>query len=86
MSIIAWLLLGVIAGFIVSKVCDKTCEGWITDVMLALSGALIGGVVFTHVIAKDVVGQFQGSSLLMALAGAIIVLLPYRLSLRRTLR
>jgi uncharacterized membrane protein YeaQ/YmgE (transglycosylase-associated protein family) len=83
MSIIGWLLLGIATGFIVSRVCDKTCEGWLLDVMLGLSGALMAGVAFTHLVPKDVVARFELSSMLVALAGAVLVLLPYRLSLRR---
>jgi uncharacterized membrane protein YeaQ/YmgE (transglycosylase-associated protein family) len=85
MSIIGWLLLGMATGFIVSRVCDKTSEGWILDVMLGASGALVAGVAFSHLVTRDVVAQFELSSMLVALAGAVIVLLPYRLSFRRTL-
>jgi uncharacterized membrane protein YeaQ/YmgE (transglycosylase-associated protein family) len=85
MSIIGWLLLGMATGFIVSRVYNKTGEGWILDVTLGGSGALMAGVAFTHLVSRDVVAQFELSSMLVALAGAAIVLLPYRLSFRRTL-
>jgi uncharacterized membrane protein YeaQ/YmgE (transglycosylase-associated protein family) len=47
MSIIGWLVLGLIAGFIASKVVNKTGEGLIVDILLGIAGAVVGGFLFT---------------------------------------
>jgi uncharacterized membrane protein YeaQ/YmgE (transglycosylase-associated protein family) len=46
MSIIAWIVLGLIAGFIGSKLVNKTGEGFFLDIALGIVGAVIGGWLF----------------------------------------
>ena len=43
MSILAWIVLGVVAGFIASKVVNKSGEGLIRDLILGVIGAFVGG-------------------------------------------
>jgi uncharacterized membrane protein YeaQ/YmgE (transglycosylase-associated protein family) len=74
MGIIAWLILGLIAGFIASKVVDHHGQGIVIDIVLGVVGALVGGLVF-HLIGGDGVTGFNAWSLLVATAGAILVLL-----------
>jgi len=47
MSIILWILLGLIAGFIGSKLVNKTGEGLVLDIALGIVGAVIGGWLFS---------------------------------------
>jgi uncharacterized membrane protein YeaQ/YmgE (transglycosylase-associated protein family) len=47
MSILAWIVLGLIAGFIGSKLVNKTGEGVILDIVLGVVGALVGGYLFS---------------------------------------
>ena len=56
MSIIGWLILGLIAGFIASKIINKTGEGIILDIVLGIVGAVVGGFLFSLVGAAPVTG------------------------------
>ncbi len=76
MSIIAWLILGLIAGFIGSKIVNKTGEGVIVDIILGIVGAVVGGFLFTTFGAAPVTG-LNIYSLVVAVVGAIVVLLIY---------
>jgi len=46
MSFIAWIVLGLLAGFIGSKLVNKTGEGLVLDIILGIVGAVAGGWVF----------------------------------------
>jgi uncharacterized membrane protein YeaQ/YmgE (transglycosylase-associated protein family) len=76
MSIIAWILLGLVAGFIGSKVVNKRGEGVVLDVVLGVVGAVVGGYVFQLAGLRGVSG-FNLWSLLVAVVGAIGVLWTY---------
>jgi uncharacterized membrane protein YeaQ/YmgE (transglycosylase-associated protein family) len=76
MSIIAWLILGLIAGFIASKIVNKTGEGIVLDIVLGIVGALVGGFLFSIFGAAGVTG-FNAYSILVAVIGAIVVLVVY---------
>ena len=73
MSIIAWILLGLVAGFIASKVVNHSGEGALMDIVLGVVGAVVGGFVFSLVGAGGVNG-FNVWSLFVAVMGAIMVL------------
>jgi uncharacterized membrane protein YeaQ/YmgE (transglycosylase-associated protein family) len=76
MSIIAWLILGLIAGFIASKVVNKSGEGVVLDIILGIVGAVVGGFLFSVVGAAPVTG-FNIYSVIVAVIGAIVVLVVY---------
>lgn len=76
MSIIAWIVLGLIAGFIASKIVNKRGEGVLLDIVLGIVGALVGGFVFRAFGMSGVTG-FNIYSLLVAIGGAIVVLVIY---------
>lgn len=85
MSIIAWLILGLIAGFIGSKIVNSTGQGIIVDIVLGIVGAFVGGYVFTLLGAAPVTG-LNLYSLLVAIVGAVLVLVIYHaVAGRRTL-
>ncbi|MEO6418507.1 MAG: GlsB/YeaQ/YmgE family stress response membrane protein [Polyangiaceae bacterium] len=73
MSIIAWVVLGLIAGFISSKVMNGSGEGSILDIVLGIIGAVVGGFLFNLVGAAGVDG-FNIWSLIVATVGAMVVL------------
>jgi len=56
MSIIGWLILGLIAGFIASKIVNKTGAGFFLDIVLGIVGALVGGFIFTALGARALPG------------------------------
>ena len=76
MSIIGWLILGLIAGFIASKIINKTGEGIILDIVLGIVGAVVGGFLFSLVGAAPVTG-LNVYSMIVAVVGAIVVLVIY---------
>ena len=76
MSIIGWLILGLLAGFIGSKIVNKSGEGLLLDIILGVVGAMVGGFLFTTFGAAPVSG-LNLYSLLVAVVGAIVVLVVY---------
>ncbi len=78
MSILAWIVLGLIAGFIGSKIVNKTGEGLILDIVLGIVGAVVGGYLFTLFGAAPVDG-LNLYSLLVAIVGAVVVLVVYHM-------
>ena len=76
MSIIGWIILGLIAGFIASKIVNKQGEGFFLDIVLGIVGALVGGFIFSAFGASGVTG-FNVYSLVVAVIGAIVVLVIY---------
>ena len=82
MSIIAWIILGLIAGFIASKIVNKSGEGIFLDILLGIIGALVGGWLFRAFGMHGVTG-FNLYSLIVAVAGAIVFLVVYHLLFSR---
>jgi uncharacterized membrane protein YeaQ/YmgE (transglycosylase-associated protein family) len=82
MSILAWIVLGLIAGFIGSKIVNKRGEGLLLDIVLGVVGAVVGGFVFNLFGAAGVTG-FNIYSLLVAVIGAIVVLAIYHAAFGR---
>ncbi len=76
MSIIGWLVLGLISGFIASKIVNKEGEGIVLDIVLGIVGAFVGGWLFAQFGSQGVTG-FNLYSMLVAVIGAIIVLVVY---------
>ena len=83
MSIIGWLVLGLISGFIASKIVNKTGEGVILDIVLGVVGAVVGGFIFTRLLGADGVTGFNLYSMFVAVLGVIVVLMLYHLVFRR---
>ena len=76
MSIISWVLLGLIAGFIGSKIINKSGQGFFMDVALGIFGAVVGGVLFTTIGATGITG-FNLYSMFVAIVGSCVVLWVY---------
>jgi len=76
MSFIAWIILGLLAGFIGSKLVNKRGEGIVLDVLLGIVGAVVGGWLFNRFGVTGVTG-LNLYSLLVAVIGAVVVLLVY---------
>ena len=83
MSIVSWIILGLIAGFIGSKIVNKTGSGMIMDIVLGVVGAVVGGELASLVGIGPVTGV-NIPSLFIAIVGAVIVLLVYRAVAART--
>ncbi len=81
MSLLAWIVLGLVSGFIASKIIDNSGKGFVLDVVLGIVGAVVGGWIFTLFGMADVSGV-NLYSLGVAIAGAIFVLVTYHLLVR----
>ena len=82
MGIIAWLVLGLIAGFIASKIVNHRGSGIIMDIVLGVVGAFVGGFLFSFFGAHGVTG-FNIYSALVAIVGAVVVLWLYHMLVGR---
>ena len=82
MSILGWVILGLIAGFIASKIVNKKGQGVVLDIVIGIVGALVGGSLFTTLGAAGVTG-FNIYSMVVAVIGAIIVLVLYHALVRK---
>lgn len=76
MSFIVWIVLGLIAGFIASKIINKRGDGVIRDILLGVIGAVVGGWLF-HVFGMSGVTGLNIYSLIVAVVGAVVVLVLY---------
>jgi uncharacterized membrane protein YeaQ/YmgE (transglycosylase-associated protein family) len=76
MGIISWIILGLIAGFIGSKIVDKQGQGLWLNIALGIIGALVGGFLFDLFGATGVTG-LNIWSMIVAIVGSVVVLLIY---------
>ena len=76
MSIVGWIIFGLITGFVASRIVSRRGQGCILNVALGIVGALVGGFIFTRIGGHGVTG-FNLYSMFVAVIGAIVVLLVY---------
>ena len=76
MSIISWIILGLIAGFVGAKIVNREGQGFWLDIALGIIGALVGGFVFSLFGASGVTG-LNIYSMIVAIIGSVVVLLIY---------
>jgi uncharacterized membrane protein YeaQ/YmgE (transglycosylase-associated protein family) len=77
-SIIGWIILGLIAGFIGSKIVNKSGQGLLLDIVLGVVGAVVGGTIFSFFGAAGVTG-LNIYSLIVAIIGSVVVLWLYHM-------
>jgi uncharacterized membrane protein YeaQ/YmgE (transglycosylase-associated protein family) len=83
MGILAWLGLGLIAGFLASLFVNKKGEGMFMDIVLGIIGAVVGGFIAQFAGFAGITG-FDLYSILIAVGGSIVVLFVYHALVRRT--
>lgn len=76
MSLLGWIVLGLIAGYIASLIVDNGGKGPLLDIVLGIVGALVGGEIFNALGAVPITG-FNLYSLFVAVIGAVVVLVIY---------
>ncbi len=76
MSILAWIVLGLVAGFIGSKIVNRRGEGLLLDILLGIVGAVVGGWLAGFFGLGPVTG-FNIYSMAIAVGGAIVVLVVF---------
>jgi uncharacterized membrane protein YeaQ/YmgE (transglycosylase-associated protein family) len=82
MSFLAWIVLGLVAGFIASKLVNKNGEGLVLDILLGIVGAIVGGYLFQFFGMAGVTG-LNMYSILVAAVGAVVFLFIYHAFIRR---
>lgn len=83
MSLVAWIVLGLVSGFIASKIVNRTGEGFFLDIALGVIGAVFGGWLFTTFGHSGVTG-LNLYSFFVAIVGAVILLVAYHAIRRAT--
>lgn len=76
MSFLVWIVLGLIAGFIASRIVNNTGQGIVVDILLGIVGAVVGGFLFNQ-FGEPGVSSLNLYSLLVAVVGAVVVLWLY---------
>ena len=76
MGILSWIILGLIAGFIGSKIVNREGQGFWLDMVLGIIGALVGGFLFDLFGASGVTG-LNIYSMIVAVVGSVVVLVVY---------
>ena len=76
MSIVSWIILGLIAGFAGAKLVNREGQGFWLDIALGIIGALVGGFLFSFFGASGVTG-LNIYSMIVAIVGSVVVLLIY---------
>jgi uncharacterized membrane protein YeaQ/YmgE (transglycosylase-associated protein family) len=82
MGIVAWLVLGLVAGFAASMLVNKKGEGMFMDIVLGVVGAVVGGFIAQFAGFAGVTG-FDLYSILIVIGGAVVVLVVYHALSRR---
>jgi len=82
MSFLAWIVLGLIAGFIGSKIVNSRGEGILLDILLGVVGAFAGGWLF-HIFGARGVTGLNLHSLFVAVIGSVVLLVLYHALRRR---
>ena len=84
MGILSWIIFGLVAGVVAKLLMPgRDPGGCIVTMLLGIAGAFVGGFVFERLTGRPDVIRFDLGSLAVAVVGAIIVLLIYRLIVGR---
>jgi uncharacterized membrane protein YeaQ/YmgE (transglycosylase-associated protein family) len=76
-GIIAWIIIGAIAGWLAGKIVDGTGLGLMMDIVVGVVGAFIGGYLAN--VTGVVIGSGFFASIVVAITGAVILLLVVKL-------
>ena len=78
-GIIAWIIIGIVAGFLTGKIMKGSGYGAFMDMIVGLVGALIGGFIFSHLGMGSTGEHGMIGSIAIAVIGAIVLTLIVRL-------
>ena len=84
MALLVWMVLGLVSGFIASKIVNKRGEGFLLDLALGIIGAIIGGWLF-GIFGHHGVTGLNLYSFFVATVGAVVLLVVYH-AVRRTIK
>ncbi len=81
MTLLVWVVLGLVSGFVASKIINRSGEGFVLDVVLGIVGAVLGGWLFNTFGMAGVSG-LNLYSFFVAIVGAMLVLVTYHFVVR----
>jgi uncharacterized membrane protein YeaQ/YmgE (transglycosylase-associated protein family) len=73
-SILAWIVLGLIAGWLAGTLMKGGGYGIVGDIVLGILGALVGGWLTGVLLGRDLMTGFNVESLIVAVLGAIVLI------------
>lgn len=76
MGVISWLILGLIGGFVGSKILNGRGEGLLMDIVLGIVGAVVGGFIM-NALGFGGVNGLNVWSMIVAIIGSVLVLFIY---------
>lgn len=76
MTVLGWIVFGLITGFVASRIVAQRGQGCILNVVLGIVGAVVGGAMFASIGGTGITG-FNVYSMFVAIIGAIVVLIVY---------
>ena len=79
MSIIAWIVLGLIAGWLAGMIMKGSGYGIVGDIILGILGAIVGGWLTGVLLGRDMINGFNIETLIVAVVGAIVLIAISRL-------
>ena len=82
LSFVAWIVIGLVVGFIGSKILNKTGRGRVRDVLLGIFGAMVGGFL-SNLLGKSSGSRVDSYSFLVAMVGAVVFMIVYHALFRR---
>lgn len=85
MSLIATIIMGIVAGWITGLLMRGSGYGILWDLVLGVIGAIVGGWLTSMFLGVDLTGGFNLTTLLVSVVGAVVVVLVYRLITRRSM-
>ena len=85
---LVWILVSAIAGFVASKLINKTGSGLIMDIVLGIIGGFVGGFIVSHVPALSGLAGRGGMGgfiveVIVAILGAMLVIFLFNMLFRR---
>ena len=77
MTILTWIILGLIAGWVASLLMGRGGYGLIGDIVIGIIGAVVGGWLGSMLLGLDVTG-LNFTSIVLSIVGAVIVIAIFR--------
>ena len=82
-NFVVYILVGLVAGFLASRLVLGKGRGWLMDIVIGILGAILGGWLAGQLHIPINLGADILNRIVIAFAGAVILLLIWRLLFRR---